>query len=234
MQLFYCPDILEGDTSLNAEESKHCVKVLRKKKGDHINVTDGSGHFFECFLDEINIKKCTFHVAQERTVELPGFSIHIAISPTKSLDRIEWFVEKAVEIGIEKISFIQSGFSERKHLNLDRLNKKAISAMKQSGRATLPQINGMTKLSSFVNSCEAEQKFVAHLDDTQTKHLISLAKPKKSYLVVIGPEGGFSSQEINLLQEKNFRKVKIGDYRLRTETAGITVCTTLNNINHFI
>ena len=234
MQLFFCPDILPGNTYLNAEESRHCARVLRKKKGDLIQITDGAGHLFKCVLDEISTGKCSFHVEHKERIAQPDFSIHIAIAPTKSTDRIEWFVEKAVEIGVQEISFVRCAFSERKNLNLERLQKKAVSAMKQSGRAWLPQLNEMTKLSSFANSHEAQQKFVAHLEDKGTDHLIDLGVPKKSYLVVVGPEGGFSEEEIKLLKDKNYAVARIGDYRLRTETAGIAVCSILNIINHSI
>ena len=232
MQLFYCPEILQGNTFLNPEESRHCVKVLRKNTGDYINITDGSGHMFECILDEINQKKCTFHINSQSTIQKPVFSVHIAISPTKNSDRIEWFVEKSVEIGIQKISFIQTSFSERKNINTERIQKKVISAMKQSGRTFMPEIFSMTSLSSFLNSVEADQKFVAHLEDSKTEHLINLAKPNKNYLVIIGPEGGFSDLEINILKDKDYIIAKIGDYRLRTETAGVAVCAILNDINH--
>lgn len=232
MQLFYCLAIPEGENFLNQEESRHCVKALRKKSGDIIQITDGLGSFYECELTEVDHRKCSFSILSSTLNQKPDFFIHIAISPTKNLDRIEWFIEKAVEIGINEISFIQSSFSERKVVKLDRIRKKAISAMKQSVHAYLPKINEMVSLNSFLKDSNAEQKFVAHLENKDTKHLLSEAKPSKKYLVLIGPEGGFSEEEILMIKENDYKVAKIGNYRLRTETAGIVACSTLNDINY--
>lgn len=231
MQLFYCPEIEQGNTSLDAEESKHCSRVLRKKKGDLIRITNGTGKFFECTLEEVNPKKCSFHIDSEEIANAPECSIHIAIAPTKSADRIEWFVEKSVEIGIQQISFIETAFSERKHLNLDRLRKKAVGAMKQSIRASIPKLNALEKLNSFLSKSKADQMFVAHLEDDSTQHLMHAAKPKQDYVIVIGPEGGLTDAELQILEDQSYLIVKLGDHRLRTETAGIVACSILNNIN---
>lgn len=232
MQLFYCPTIREGDTFLNQEESRHCVKALRKKSGDILQITDGFGNFYKCELKEVDHRKCSFSILSSNLTQKPDFSIQIAISPTKNLDRIEWFVEKAVEIGIDEISFIQTSYSERRSIKLERIKKKAISAMKQSMRAYLPIIHEMVPLNSFLKNSTADQKFVAHLENKETKHLLHEAKTSKKYLVLIGPEGGFSEEEILMIKENDFKVVKIGDYRLRTETAGIVACSTLHDINY--
>jgi 16S rRNA (uracil1498-N3)-methyltransferase len=232
MQLFYCPQINEGLDFLGTEESRHCVKVLRKKTGDVIHLTDGSGKFYEAQLTDLNQKKCTFKILSSTTKNKNSFFIHIAIAPTKNSDRIEWFIEKAVEIGVDKISFLKTSFSERNNINLERIQKKAVSAMKQSARARLPEFVGIEKLNIFLKSNTEDQQFVAHLEGESTPNLGQLAFPGKNYLILIGPEGGFSDEEIVMIKEKQFKVAKIGDYRLRTETAGIVACTILNNINH--
>lgn len=232
MQLFYCPGINKGDDFLDLEESRHCIKILRKKIGDQINITDGSGNIYQAQLTGLVSKKCIFKVLSSTSVKKNNYTIHIAISPTKNSDRIEWFVEKAVEIGVDKISFIHTSYSERKIINLDRIKKKAISAMKQSVRAFLPEIAPMEKLNNFLNFQTEDQKFIAHLEDETTEYFKHLANPGNNYLILIGPEGGFSDEEILIVKSNQFKVVKIGNYRLRTETAGIVACTILNNLNH--
>jgi len=232
MELFYCPDIKNENNILDPVESRHCTKVLRKKTGDLIDITDGLGNLYEARLTVQNKQRCSFEILSSKFFNKPGYTIHIAIAPTKNVDRMEWFVEKVVEIGIDKISFIETFFLERKVINLDRMRKKAISAMKQSIRTYLPVISGMIKLDKLLSSVKEEQKFLAHLENSHTRYLTSQALPGKSYLILIGPEGGFSEDEKSIITQKEFLITKIGDYRLRTETAGIVACTVLNEINH--
>lgn len=235
MQLFFCPNILNGDFYLNPEESRHCAKVLRKKGREQIDISDGAGNFYHAELTIVNHKKCYFKILSSKATKPPKYSIHIAIAPTKNIDRIEWFIEKSVEIGISKISFIQTAYSERISINMDRIKKKAISAMKQSMRFYLPEISSIKKLPIFLDSIGNDyQKFVAHLEDSQTPNLEKMVTPKSDVLILIGPEGGFTNEEISLAIEKKFKLAKIGNYRLRTETAGIVVCTILNSINYEI
>ncbi len=235
MQLFFCPSIPNGDFFLNPEESRHCAKVLRKKAGEQIDISDGVGNFYNAELTIVNYKKCYFKILSSRATNLPKYSIHIAIAPTKNTDRIDWFIEKSVEIGINKISFIQTTYSERKSINMDRINRKAISAMKQSIRSYLPEIYSVKKLPIFLDSIGDDyKKFVAHFEGSQTPNIEQIATPNSNILVLIGPEGGFTKEEISLATEKKFKLVKIGDYRLRTETSGIVVCTILNSINYEI
>jgi 16S rRNA (uracil1498-N3)-methyltransferase len=144
---------------------------------------------------------------------------------------MEWFIEKAVEIGIHNVTFIHTTNSERKNINLDRIRKKAISAMKQSVRAYLPEINPLEEFDDLVGKAEHNQCFIAHLKDIHTPYLHHSATAASNYLILIGPEGGFTQAEINLAQQKNFEMVKIGNHRLRTETAGIVACSILNQIN---
>jgi 16S rRNA (uracil1498-N3)-methyltransferase len=231
MQLFYCPGILKNELSLTDEEAQHCARVLRKKAGDLIQITDGQGSFYRTRLKEITSKKCHFEIL-ERT-NLPGsdYTVHIAIAPTKNIDRTEWFVEKATEIGINEISFIISAHSERDKVNLERMEKKAVSAIKQSVRPFLPRINPIQKLPAFLSHCSDGEKFVAHLDDESSAHLSNAAPRSADYVVLIGPEGGFSDDEIASAKHHGFLSVKLGENRLRTETAGVMACAILNTLN---
>lgn len=232
MQLFYCEGIRDNQLFLDPEESHHCTHVLRKKTGDVIAITDGQGRIYQAQIENLNKKKCTFSVQSFEEFLRPEHHIHIAIAPTKSSDRIEWFVEKAVEIGVDKISFIYSEHSERKFLNLDRVKKKAKSAMKQSLRAYLPELAPLQTLHDFLEqTSEYQNKFIAHLDNKDSKHLADLAGKSEEYLILIGPEGGFSEGEVSLLKQQGYKAAKIGDYRLRTETAGIVACSILNDLN---
>lgn len=232
MQLFYCSNIAKGENFLNPEESRHCAKVLRKISGDQIDITDGFGKFYQASLTDVNHKKCLFDILSSNETEPNNHSIHIAIAPTKNTDRIEWFIEKSVEIGIDKISFIQTIHSERKTINIERIKRKAVSAMKQSMRSYLPEISIMTKLPSFMNSINDNgQKFIAHLENDRTPHLRQIVTSGSDVTILIGPEGGFEGDEISMAIDQQFKVVKIGNYRLRTETAGIAACTILNNIN---
>lgn len=232
MQLFYCPGLKLGDDFLDREESHHCANVLRKKEGDIIDITDGYGNFYKAQIRNLNPKKCLFSVLSTVEVEKENYFIHIAIAPTKNADRMEWFIEKAVEIGVNKISFLLTVNSERKRINLERIEKKAVSAMKQSVRAFLPEIMEMEPFSQIITTEKKDQNFIAHLDEHQPPFLEKLAIPGGSYLIIIGPEGGFTEGEISSATAQQFQKVKIGDYRLRTETAGIVASTILNQINH--
>lgn len=231
MQLFYCQTMQLDEGILEHEEAFHCSKVLRKKPGDVINVTDGTGCFYTSRLITVSPKKCTFQILERENTLTPSYTVHIVIAPTKNFERMEWFVEKAVEIGIHEISFLQSEHSERLRVNLERIRKKAISAMKQSVRNYLPVLNDIQTLNEFLKSGQAEQKFVAHLDEKKSSFLQTVARKAASYIILIGPEGGFSSREIDLLYENDYLPVRLGEYRLRTETAGLAACMTLNMIN---
>lgn len=198
--------------------------------GDTIELTDGGGFLYQAFINDADPKKCGFTIAEKKEIPARDFTISIAIAPTKNMDRTEWFVEKAVEIGINKIHLLLCKNSERKHVNQERLHKIAVSAMKQSGQARLPQITEMTPFKD-VMMYDAAQKFICYVDVTNPDQLKALAKPKQSYLVLIGPEGDFNQDEIQLAIEHGFKKVSLGPNRLRTETAALTACQILNFIN---
>lgn len=230
MFIFYQPEIPQGVRELDREESRHCVKVLRKQEGDRIKITDGQGSFYEATISRANPKVCGFEIISQQFVEADPFHIHIALAPTKNLDRCEWFVEKAVEIGIHRLSFILCGNAERKVLKTERLYRKAISAMKQSQHAYLPEISELIKFEDFVRQSDTEQRFIAHLGKEPSPQLLQAAKPQSGYLVLIGPEGDFTDQEVELATASGFEAVSLGNSRLRTETAGIAACHTLQLI----
>ncbi len=198
--------------------------------GDTIELTDGHGFLYHALISKADPKKCEFTIAEKREIPSRDFTIAIAIAPTKNMDRTEWFVEKAVEIGIDKIHLLLCKNSERKSVNQERLHKIAVSAMKQSGQARLPHITEMIPFKE-VMSHEAAQKFICYVDINNPDQLKALAKSKQSYLVLIGPEGDFNKDEIHMANEHGFKKVSLGPNRLRTETAALTACQILNFVN---
>ncbi len=230
MNLFYQPEVRQGILHLDAEESHHAVRVLRLTEGNEIQLTDGKGFFYLASITNANPKKCEFEILEERAVSKRKFSIHIAIAPTKNSDRTEWFVEKAIEIGVEKITFLLCQNSERKKINIERIQKIAVGAIKQSQQAWLPEIVDMKKFSEAVKE-NADQKFIGVVDSSNPVHLKQQAVPAKNYFILIGPEGDFRSGEVDLALRSNFQKVSLGPNRLRTETAGFVSIDTLNLIN---
>lgn len=232
MHIFYQPLLDEGVLYLNPDESKHAVKVLRLREGDTIEVVDGQGGFYKVRITEADPKECAFEVLEKKSSDHHPYYIHIAIAPTKNMDRLEWFIEKAVEFGIDEISLILCEHSERKVVKTERLQRKAVSAMKQSIKAYMPKINEAIKYSTFMEKiAEDEQLMIAYVDQTIPEHLKDKALPKARYCVLIGPEGDFSEKEIQLAFQKEFEAVSLGKSRLRTETAGVAACHILNLIN---
>ncbi len=231
MNLFYQPLITKDIFYLDQEESKHCIKVLRRTKGDALKITDGKGFFYDAFITKADAQQCFFEIKETMAEPVKNFSIHIAISPTKSPERIEWFVEKVVELGVDEISFVQCKTTERPFIKIERLEKVAISAMKQSLKATLPKVNDIVKLDSLIKQSKEASKFIAHVDYSNPAHLQKVSVPASDYLVLIGPEGDFSEGELILALEQGFQKVSLGRSRLRTETAGLAACHILNLLN---
>ena len=231
MTLFYQPDV-ENSAFLTSEDSRH-ARVLRLKPGDFIQVTDGVGGLFDAQLTNISDKKTTFNVTQsQREVGKRDFRIEIALAPTKNLERTEWFVEKAVEMGVDSIQFFKSEHSERQFLKTDRLHKIAVSAMKQSLQYYLPRIGELQDYTTFVRSVRFERKYVAHLPDGAAPiPLLAAAKAGEGYTVLIGPEGDFTASELNLAHQFGFETITLGQTRLRTETAALAACTILNALN---
>lgn len=229
MHLFYTPDIAAEIYTLPEEESKHAVKVLRLEEGETVQLIDGRGGFYNAVIADAHPKRTQLQVVQKTdNYGKRSFYIHIAVAPTKNIDRLEWFVEKAVEIGIDEISFLLCDHSERKVLKLDRLEKIAISAMKQSYKAYLPKLNELVPFKSFVHNTNPEETFIAHLEEDARLSLKQSFKPNSSTCILIGPEGDFSAAEIALAKEAGIRAVTLGQSRLRTETAALVACHTLH------
>lgn len=232
MNLFYQPGLPDGIFYLDADESRHCVKVLRKKAGDVIRLTDGRGFFYDAVITNADPSECAFEVAQKIAAVQNDYFIHIAISPTKNADRTEWFIEKATELGVDKISLIDCKNTERSFIKTDRLLKVAISAMKQSVKAVLPRIEDhLLQFSEVTEDCMEKEKCIAYVDAANPLHLKEAVRPGTSYCVLIGPEGDFSPEELKTALDHDFRKVSLGPSRLRTETAGVAACHILNLIN---
>jgi len=230
MLLFYQSNI-EKTPILSEEDSRHCVKVLRKNIKDKIHVVDGLGGLFECEITKAHEKKCEVRIlSTKREFEKRSHYLHIAIAPTKNADRIEYFVEKCVEIGVDEITLIQTKHSERKNQKTERLEKIAISAMKQSLKAYLPKVNELMDFDKFIKTANFESKFVAHLSEN-AKPLKDVVTIKNEILLMIGPEGDFAQDEILLAQKFDFQLVTLGNSRLRTETAGVVACAIVNAFN---
>ena len=232
MQIFYAPDI-ETVHELPEGESQHCVRVLRMKEGDEIGIIDGRGNRYRAEIVLAHPKRCGVRLLEKEAAPNPWTArVHVAIAPTKNLDRIEWFAEKTTEIGIDAITLLRCRFSERKELKTERLNKILVSAMKQSLKAVLPQLSEMTPFAEFVARPFDGQKFIAHCyDEGDRKELTELYRPGENALILIGPEGDFSPEEVEQAIACGFRPVMLGPSRLRTETAGLVACHTIQLMN---
>ncbi|MFL9833614.1 RsmE family RNA methyltransferase [Chryseobacterium terrae] len=222
MKLFF-GEISNGKAIINDEEQQHIVKVLRMKSGEEIHITDGKGNLASGNLI-IEGKKAGIEVAEIKT-ETPDFNpkLHIAIAPTKNIDRIEFFVEKAVEMGVTEITILQTEKTERKNINIDKIRKQAIAASKQSLRFHFPVINDLTKIQDFLKNIDSETTFVAHCNENLERVNLNEIPQLEDYTFLIGPEGDFSEKEIMFLAEKGIKAVSLGNQRLRTETAGVFV-----------
>lgn len=231
MIIFYAPDI-NTVNELPEEESAHCVKVLRHQEGDEIEVVDGRGMWHHCRIVSAHPKHCLVEVLSQHEDKHWSYGVEIAVAPTKNLDRIEWMLEKAVEMGLDRLIPLRCRFSERKELKIDRLRKIAVSAMKQSLKATMPQLDEMTDIKQFLSEPYDGQKFIAHCMEDQPRQLLSQSiKPGMSVRVLIGPEGDFSPEEVQLALAKGYVPVSLGEQRLRTETAALAAVHTTHIIN---
>lgn len=234
MNLFYTSDI-QGDLAfLPVEEARHCVQVLRKKLGDQLHFVDGKGGFYTGEIIEAGKKSCGLRIQkQQLAYHKRDFRLHLAIAPTKNIARLEWFLEKATEIGIDEITPILCQRSERKNIRLDRLEKVLVSAMKQSLKAYLPKLNELTNLKVFLEQSRpaTTQLFIAHCDYEENSDLHQNYQAGNDVTILIGPEGDFSESEVQLAHAKGFKSVLMGKARLRTETAGLVACHTINFLN---
>jgi 16S rRNA (uracil1498-N3)-methyltransferase len=233
MQLFYFKDINEQSTSFSfdKEESKHIAKVLRKKEGDILFVTNGLGFLFKTEIAIASDSKCTVNIISFEKQEESKFHLHLAVAPTKMNDRYEWFLEKATEIGVQEITPIICDHSERKVVKTERFDKILLSAMKQSNQYFLPILNKPITFKEFVKKQFNGQKFIAHCEDTNKKTLKSILKTNEDCTILIGPEGDFSVKEIEIALEKQFIPISLGNTRLRTETAAVVACHTVVLMN---
>jgi 16S rRNA (uracil1498-N3)-methyltransferase len=232
MNIFYIPDIAGNAYTLDETESKHCVKVLRKAKGDEIVVVDGVGGYYTAKINDPNPRKCEIEfVSKVEGFGKRDYHLHLAVAPTKNADRFEWMVEKATEIGVDSITPILCHRSERKQINTGRLHKIALSAMKQSLKAYCPVVNNLINFDTFIKQVEIPNRFIAYCGEIPGKHLFTLVEPKQSVLVLIGPEGDFSDKEVERAFQLGYNGVSLGQSRLRTETAAMVACNIVNLIN---
>ena len=229
---FYAPDIAINPI-LPESDSQHCVRVLRMKEGDTLEVIDGKGHRYTCRLIEAHAKRAHVEIIEKQDVPLSWQNnITIAVAPTKHLDRMEWMVEKLTEIGVNRIIPLLCRYSERKELKIERLEKIAISAMKQSLKTVLPIIDVMTPIKDVITKQMYDQRFIAYCDNSIPRKLLSAEyRANKDTLILIGPEGDFSTEEINMALNSGYNPISLGDNRLRTETAAIVACDTCHIIN---
>lgn len=231
MALFYAPDI-ETTWELPEDEAAHCLRVLRLAVGDELDITDGKGKFYKVVISSISGKHC--HVeAKEVIAAQKGWQghLHLAIAPTKNIDRIEWMVEKITEIGIDEITFLNCRFSERKVVKNDRIERIIVSAMKQSLKPFKPQLNEIIDFKKFIAAKHEGAKFIAHCYDSERVLLKNMLRAGEKATILIGPEGDFSTEEVQAAIDAGYTPISLGNSRLRTETAGLAACHTFNLIN---
>ncbi len=227
MPYFYHSDP-QNTPTLNSEESQHCVKVLRKRNGDTIEVIDGKGHLYTCEITDDNFRKCSFRILSTESTPPSSTRSHIAIAPTKNHDRMEWFAEKAAELGITDISIVLTERCERKKVNTERLERKLVSAMKQSKNLYKTTLHTPVGLAECIkNTADYAQRFIAFVDHENPLLLHKEAKPGSDTLVLIGPEGDFTAEEVDMALNNEFKKISLGKSVLRTETAGVAAAHTL-------
>jgi 16S rRNA (uracil1498-N3)-methyltransferase len=233
MQIFYAPDI-EGETYiLDENESKHCIRVLRMTKGARVSLIDGRGNLFEAVISEPDYKKCKITVLEKISdFEKRSYRLHIAVSPIKNPERFEWFVEKSVEIGVDEITPIICKNTEKQSIKPDRLNNIIVSAMKQSLKAVRPVLNEPVPFEKFILGHTEGKTLIAHCKDYPPRVRISdVCGRNENSLIMIGPEGDFSDEELLAAVKRNYVPVQLGPSRLRTETAGIAACHSVYFIN---
>lgn len=228
---FYVPEIRHVQ-ELPEEEAVHAVRVLRMQPGDPMVLMDGAGTFFKAVVTSVSGKRCGFQIQEELPQERAWKGhLHLAMAPTKNIDRTEWLVEKATEIGLDELSFLHCRWSERKVVKTERVEKILISAMKQSHKAEKPLLNGMMDFKSFIQQSRAGQKFIAHCHTEGLPELRRVINPGEDVMVLIGPEGDFSEEEVALAEAHGFRGVSLGKSRLRTETAALVAVHIMNLLN---
>jgi len=229
MELFYSALIEDDRFHLSEEEARHILKVLRHRAGDEIMVTDGKGNLYSTSIESIDQKSCVLKIRSKQSFEAPAHKLHLAVAPTKNTDRFEWFLEKATEIGIDFITPLLCQRSERKTMREDRLQKVIVAAMKQSLKFTLPVLNPPRNFSELIQFSGTSQRFICSMDAENT--LIEKYRKGKDCMILIGPEGDFTEEEIQMAVAKGFLTVSLGESRLRTETAAIMACSAISLLN---
>lgn len=231
MHVFYTPDIAV-DGELPEEEAGHCLRVLRLGVGDEVMLTDGKGFFYKAVITVATGKRCQVKVV-ETIGQAPLWNghLHLAMAPTKNMDRIEWFAEKATEIGFDELSFVNCRFSERKVIKTERIEKIVVSAVKQSLKARKPLVNELTDFGKFIQQKFEGQKFIAHCYEGDKPLLKDVLIPGKNAVVLIGPEGDFSPEEVQKAEAAGFQAISLGKSRLRTETAALVAVHIMNLFN---
>ena len=232
MHVFFQPDIRDDMVLLDAEESRHCVKVLRMRTGQEVLISDGAGNGFPAILAESNPRSCVLKITGQPLHE-PARSprLHMAVAPTKNIDRFEWFLEKATECGVDEITPVFCHNSERTTIKPGRLEKILVAAMKQSQRLWLPVLNPAIPLEQFFQKPLPEKRMIAHCAPGEKNTLNSCLRPGEDALLLVGPEGDFAPEEIQTAIEQGFQAITLGRHRLRTETAAITLCIQANTMN---
>lgn len=231
MHVFYTPDIAV-DGELPEEEAGHCLRVLRLGVGDEVMLTDGKGFFYKAVITAATGKRCQVKVVETiGQVPLWNGHLHLAMAPTKNMDRIEWFAEKATEIGFDELSFVNCRFSERKVIKTERIEKIVVSAVKQSLKARKPLVNELTDFGKFIQQKFEGQKFIAHCYEGDKPLLKDVLIPGKDAVVLIGPEGDFSPEEVQKAEAAGFQAISLGKSRLRTETAALVAVHIMNLFN---
>lgn len=235
MQLFYSPHISSNqqEFTFSREESKHIVRVLRKKEGDMVHISDGLGYRYDGVITHANHNKCAIKIIGSTYSQPMPYKLHMAVAPTKNTDRFEWFLEKATEIGISEITPILCDHSERKVIKQERLEKIIQSAMKQSLQTHLPKLNKLITFEQFVAQLEEFDglKCIAHCEDDAKKSFKNLGVAVNDVVILIGPEGDFSKKEISIALENKYLAITLGKNRLRTETAALTACQWVSFLN---
>lgn len=233
MQLFYISELRENHKSFvfDKNESRHILKVLRKNKGDNINITNGLGLIFKAKISSLNPNKCEVSILEVSHKKHKGYKLHMAVAPTKLNNRFEWFIEKATEIGVDIITPVFCTHSERKRTKEERFKKILNAAAKQAQRSYFPVLKKPMHFKDFIDNKSEEICFIAHCHNSPKQALKHLIPNKKDLLILIGPEGDFSPEEIKMAHDKGFQSVSLGNNRLRTETAAIVACHTINLYN---
>jgi 16S rRNA (uracil1498-N3)-methyltransferase len=235
MNVFYCREIIDEKATLDRSESQHCIRVLRLRKNDMISLIDGKGSIYEARIISENSSKCEVQVIKQvKDFNKRNFYLHVAIAPTKSADRFEWFIEKATETGIDEITPVICSRSERKTIKMERLWKIIVSSMKQALITTMPKLNELQNFPEFVtgsniNGCN---KYIFHCAENNRQRIRDTYVPGSGVIGLIGPEGDFTPDEIEVAEKNNFQSASLGNNRLRTETAGVAVCQIFNFLNY--